>query len=123
MRLLANENFPLRSAHILRATGFDISVVGVEHEGITDHEVMQIAIAEARTIITFDRHYGELIFRHGYRPPAGVVYLRWRRFGPEDPGRYLVELLKSAEIDFSHALTVIDEDTIRQRRYKPANST
>ena len=122
MRLLANENFPLKSARILEAAGFDIKVMGIEFAGITDREVMEIAIREERTIVTFDRHYGELIFRHGYRPASGVIYLRWRQFGPEDPGRYLAQLLTGAQIDFSHALTVIDEDTIRQRKYKPENS-
>ena len=118
MRLLANENFPLNSAKLLRGKGLDIKIVGVECQGTTDREIMEIAIREQRTILTFDRHYGELIFRHGYRPTSGVIYLRWRRFGPEDPGRYLADLLTSTEIDFSQALTVIDEDTIRQRRYK-----
>jgi len=117
MKLLANENFPLKSVHILQAAGFDIKVVGVEFAGITDREVMEIAIQEERTIVTFDRHYGELIFRDGYRPPSGVIYLRWRQFGPEDPGRYLPEFLANSKIDFSHALTVIDQDSIRQRRY------
>lgn len=119
MRLLANENFPLRSIHILRAAGFDIRGVGVEFAGITDREAMEIAIREERTILTFDRHYGELIFRHGFRPACGVIYLRWRQFGPEDPGKYLRELLTNTGVDFSHALTVIDEDTIRQRKYRP----
>jgi len=118
MRLLANENFPLKSADILRSKGFDVTTVGVEFQGISDREVMEIAIREERTIVTFDRHYGELIFRHGYRPAAGVIYLRWRKFSPEEPGRYLADLLTNAKIDFSQALTVIDEDTIRQRRYK-----
>jgi predicted nuclease of predicted toxin-antitoxin system len=122
MRLLANENFPLKSVHILRAGGFDIRVVGAEFAGITDREVMEIAIREERTIVTFDRHYGELIFRHGHRPASGVIYLRWKQFGPEDPGRYLAGLLVSTGIDFSHALTVIDQDSIRQRRYKPDDS-
>lgn len=117
MKILANENFPLASAALLAAAGFDVKVVGVEFAGITDQEIMGIAIRERRVIVTFDRHYGELIFRHGYRPESGVIFLRWRQFGPEDPGRYLAELFKSQEIDFSHALTVIDEDTIRQRRY------
>lgn len=119
MKLLANENFPLKSADVLRAAGFDVKVVGVEFAGITDREVMEIAVREGRTIVTFDRHYGELIFHQGYRPPGGVVFLRWRRFGPEEPGMYLVELFKSMKVDFSNALTVIDEDTIRQRRYTP----
>jgi predicted nuclease of predicted toxin-antitoxin system len=122
MRLLANENFPLKSALILKAEGFDVKVVGVEFTGITDREVLEIAIQEERTLVTFDRHYGELIFRHGYRPASGVIYLRWKHFGPEDPGKYLLELLTSTKIDFSHALTVIDEDTMRQRRYRPDNS-
>ena len=87
--------------------------------GIIDREVIELAIREERTIVTFDRHYGELVFRHGYRPAAGVIYLRWKEFGPEDPGRYLAELLKRTGTDFSHTLTVIDEDTIRQRRYRP----
>jgi len=117
MRFLANENFPLKSANILKAAGFDIKVVGVEFAGVTDREVMETAIREERTILTFDRHYGELIFRDGYQPPAGVIFLRWRQFGPEAPGKYLAQLLASTEIDFSHALTVIDEDSIRQRRY------
>jgi len=119
MRLLANENFPLRSARIIEAAGFDIKMVGVEFTGITDREVLEIAIREERMILTFDRHYGELIFRQGYRPTAGVIYLRWRQFRPEDPGRYLAELLMSPRIDFSHALTVIDQDSIRQRKYPP----
>jgi len=121
MRLLANENFPLKSANILRAAGFDVKIVGLEFAGITDREIMETAIREERTIVTFDRHYGELIFRDGYRPPSGVIFLRWRQFGPEDPGKYLAQLLMSTGIDFSHALTVIDEDTIRQRRYTPEN--
>ncbi len=117
MRILANENVPLKSTDVLKAAGYDVKVVGVESPGITDREVMELAIREERTIVTFDRHYGELIFRHGYRPEAGVIYLRWRQFQPDDPGKYLAELFKNAGIDLTNALTVIDEDTIRQRRY------
>ncbi len=29
---------------------------------------METAIREERTIVTFDRHYGQLIFQQGYRP-------------------------------------------------------
>jgi len=119
MKLLANENFPLKRAHFLKAAGIDVKTVGTDCAGITDREILEIAVREERTIVTFDRHYGELIFRHGQRPPCGVIYLRWKTFGPEDPGRYLAQLFTDRQIDFSYALTVIDEDTIRQRKYKP----
>ncbi len=75
MRLLANENFPLTSVKILENAGYDIIYAGLNFKGILDNEVINIAIKEERTIITFDRDYGELIFKKGYRPRAGVIYL------------------------------------------------
>jgi len=55
IKLLANENFPLASFLYLKAKGIDITSIGIDYSGITDREVMEIAIREARTIITFDR--------------------------------------------------------------------
>jgi len=76
MKLLANENIPTHSILYLRSKGFDISSIGMDDPSIKDDEVMQIAIREKRTIITFDRDYGALIFQHNYRPEQGVIYLR-----------------------------------------------
>lgn len=117
MKLLANENIPSASVHVLRTEGFDVVSVGENFKGISDREVIEFAIKEGRTVITFDRDYGELVFRHGYRIPAGVIYLRWKQYQPDEPGRYLVELLRKESIDLSNALTVIDDDSIRQRKY------
>jgi predicted nuclease of predicted toxin-antitoxin system len=75
MKLLANENFPLLSVKILENSGFDIKSIGQDYSGIFDSEVMEIAIKERRTILTFEHDYGELIFKKGYRPLNGVIYL------------------------------------------------
>ena len=117
MKLLANENFPLQSVKILEAAGFDIKSVGLDYAGIMDSEVMDIAVSEERVIITFDRDYGELIFKKGYRPKAGVIYLRWDAFQPDEPGKYLIQLFQSTDIKFEEMLTVISETNIRQRKY------
>lgn len=117
MKLLANENFPLHSVSILENAGFDIKSIGQDYSGILDSEVIDIAIKEQRTILTFDRDYGELIFRKGYQPPKGVIYLRWDDFQPNEPGSYLIELFKSEDIQFDGMLTVISETNIRQRKY------
>mgnify|MGYP001156213051 CR=1 FL=1 len=76
MRLLANENFPLKSVIYLKEKGYDVKAIGIDNSGIMDEEVMDIAIREERLILTFDRDYGELIFKHNYRPQKGVIYLR-----------------------------------------------
>lgn len=117
MKLLANENFPISSVKILAESGYDIIAVGLEFSGILDREVIELSISENRTIITFDRDYGELIFKIGYKPQSGVIYLRWDEFRPEEPGEYLVELFGSKTIQYENRLTVISRDHIRQRRY------
>jgi predicted nuclease of predicted toxin-antitoxin system len=118
MKLLANENIPLASIKILEKAGFDVKAVGKDFAGILDSEVMELAIQEHRTIITFDRDYGELIFKKGYRPQAGVIYLRWDDFQPYEPGEYLQEFFKSKDLQFEGMLTVISKNNIRQRKYK-----
>lgn len=117
MKLLANENFPLTSVRILENAGHDIKYIGKDHAGVKDSVVMDIAIDEQRTILTFDRDYGELIFKKGYKPSGGVIYLRWDSFRPNEPGEYLKNLFKSTEMRFSGMLTIISKSNIRQRKF------
>jgi len=117
IKLLANENFPLQSVRIFQNSGYDIKAIGLDNQGITDNEVMDIAINEHRTILTFDRDYGELIFRYGYKPKNGVIYLRWNNFTPDEPAIFLLDLFQNEALDFKKSLTVIDRNSIRQRKY------
>lgn len=84
MKLLANENFPFSSVNVLRDAGFDIKAVGIECFGIRDEEVIGFAQEENRTILTFDRDYGELIFKKRFKPEKGLIYLRWNDYEPEE---------------------------------------
>ena len=117
MKLLANENFPYKSINYLKAKGYDIISIGMDNPSIKDSEVMTIAINEGRTILTFDRDYGELIFRHNYKPENGVIYLRLDEYEPEQPGHIIEEIITNKEIDLTRALTVVDKNGLRQRRY------
>ena len=74
-------------------------------------------IQENRTILTFDSDYGELIFRKGYKPSAGVIYFRWKNFKPDDPAFYLIKLFEEKQIKYTNKLTIIGEKSIRQRKY------
>lgn len=117
MKFLANENFPLKSVTLLKEHGIDIISIGGEVAGISDDEVMEIAIAEDRTILTFDSDYGELIFKYNYKPQKGVVYFRIQEFEPDQPGKILISLLNESKLSFESALTVYDSNSIRQRKY------
>jgi predicted nuclease of predicted toxin-antitoxin system len=69
MRLLANESFPMASKKLLVDSGFGIIHIGETNGGISDETVMEMAVAEGRTILTFDRDYGELIFKFDINHP------------------------------------------------------
>jgi hypothetical protein len=63
MHLLANENFPLVSVHLLRQAGYEIASITEDSPGIEDPEVLARAVDEQQIILTFDRDYGELVYR------------------------------------------------------------
>lgn len=116
MKFLANENFPYPSIAYLRNQGFDILSIGETRFGIRDEEVLQIAQDQGRTILTFDRDYGELIFKFRCRPEKGVVYFRFIPASPLEAGFVLEAALKTP-ITLDNNLTVLERDNIRQRRY------
>ena len=116
-KLLANENFPLTSILYLRHKGYDVLSIGTDIPGIQDSHVLAIANEQERTILTFDRDYDELIFKHNFKPLMGVIYLRFDEYTPEEPGIFIENLLSHPEIDFSNAHTVLDKRGVRQRKY------
>ena len=117
LKLLANENFPLQSVKYLQGKGFDVRAIGLDNPSVRDEVVIAFATAEERTIITFDRDYGELIFRNNYKPPCGVIYLRLDQYSPVEPGEIVEMLLGDKFLNFNNALTVVDKNGIRQRKY------
>jgi predicted nuclease of predicted toxin-antitoxin system len=116
MKFLANENFMVAGVRVLRQADLDVIFIGEDAPSIKDWEVMEMAIATNRTILTHDRDYGELVFKYGYRPLAGVIYFRMKDYLPEDPAEMLLRLLADPEFLFEGLHTVIDDDGgIRQR--------
>jgi predicted nuclease of predicted toxin-antitoxin system len=117
-KLLANENFPKTSTLYLKEKGFDVVSIGVDFPGISDTEILEMAISESRTILTFDRDYGELIFKRNFRPQFGVIYLRFNNYSPIFPGELIFTLFQREDFHVENTFTVIDENGIRQRVYK-----
>ena len=116
MRFLANENFPLASVHLLRKNGHDIASMTEDSPGATDLQVLQRAYLEKYIILTFDRDYGELIFRHLAPTPPGVIYFRLDPQTPEEPGEHVLRLLTIKGISYEGNFSVTDGQRIRQRR-------
>ncbi len=61
----------------LSASGHDVTAVALDYaRSIKDHEVLAIARAEGRILITNDKDFGELVHRSRL-PHAGVILFRF----------------------------------------------
>ena len=118
MRFLANENFLYPSIKVLRENGLEIFSIGEESSGISDIEVLKRAVSEELIILTFDRDYGELLFKYHLEAPPAIVYFRNKGLDPKDAARFLLDILQKSEIEIQNMFTVISEDGIRQRKLR-----
>jgi predicted nuclease of predicted toxin-antitoxin system len=115
MRFLANENFPLASVGRLRQAGHDVVSISEVSPGAKDPTVLARAAREGDVLLTFDRDYGELIFRRRLPPPRGLIYLRLVPETPEEAADVIVALLAVPGIRLEGRYTVVDRQRIRQR--------
>ena len=118
MTFLANENFPRPSTIILRENGYTVKSIQEDFPGISDEEVIKIALKSNLIILTFDSDYGEIIFKYSKEIPPSVVFFREKGIKPEFAALSVVNLLVNTDIIITGAFTVIEEKNIRQRFYK-----
>lgn len=115
MNFLANENFPLSSIKLLRNSGHNVVSILEETPGAKDSHILKRAYKEKLIILTFDRDYGELIYRHRALPPRGIVYFRFDPSTPQEPAEILSKILNQKAISLLEKFTVIERNKIRQR--------
>lgn len=115
MKFLADENFPLLSVQRLREANYDIVAIMEVSPGIKDREVLARGVSEKRVILTFDRDYGELVYRLGLKPPAGVLYFRYQPRHPLEPAQQILVMLQEGKLEFSGRFTVVEREQVRQR--------
>ena len=117
MNFLANENFPLVSVRLLRNAGHNVvSVIG-ETPGDQDRDVLKRAHEENRIVLTFDKDYGELIYRHRVFIPAGLVYFRFNPATPEEPADMLLNIIEKGSVPILDRFTVVERRRIRQKTF------
>ena len=112
--ILANENFPRHSVILLKKEGFEVVSVAEQSPGIADSEVLAQACRNRMVILTFDRDYGELLFKYRQSKPEGVVYFRTGLEHPEQAARILLAHLHNG-LEVCGYFTVIDIHGVRQR--------
>ncbi len=118
MKILANENLPGPAVDALREREHDVLWIRTDRPGATDEEILRLAQAQGRLVVTFDKDFGELAFRWGLPAQCGVVLLRMPVQKPEAIAGRVVQILESRE-DWAGLFSVVEENRIRTRPLPP----
>ncbi|MBF0559021.1 MAG: DUF5615 family PIN-like protein [Nitrospirae bacterium] len=114
MRFLANENIPLDAVSVLRGKGHDVTWIRTDCPGTSDEDILARAVTEKRILITCDKDFGELAFRHRLPAYCGIILFRI----PERSSAYLAKIVAAAMESFSDwtgHFTVVEEHRIRMK--------
>ena len=118
MRLLADESMDHPIVARLRADGHEVASVAEESPGLPDPGVLARAAREGVVLLTADKDFGELVYRHR-RPYAGVL-LVWLAGLDEAAKCELVSRVVSERgSELPGAFSVASEDSLRIRRQPP----
>lgn len=113
-RWLFNENVPRPSVEKLRAAGWEVLSVAERLPGSTDIEVLAFAREQQCWLATFDRDYGELVFRRGVPPPPLVLLFRVLSYSPDEPAGWVTSLYAGGQFREGH-FHIYDGHTMRRR--------
>ncbi len=114
MRLCANENLPEDCILRLRQNGHDVLWIREASPGVPDTEVLTRPLAENRLLLTFDKDFGELVFRRGANASHGVVLFRIAQPSAAAVAGRVAAVLASRD-DWAGHFSVVEEFAVRMR--------
>lgn len=111
LKFLADENIPLDVVNILKKDGINIISITEIDLGLEDEAILKLADKEDMVIITFDKDFGELVFK-AKKKSKGIILLQ---FHPQTVG-YIVSVLKNVlklSINFNKSFLVVETGRVR----------
>lgn len=114
MRFILDESVEFGLLAFLESEGHDATAVASQYpQSLSDGDVLAIAYAEQRVVITNDSDFGELVFRHKL-PHSGVIFFR---LPPGDTAAKIEALRKALKLNDERVdrFVVIDRRGVRVR--------
>ncbi len=114
MNLLADENVDWAVVERLRLDGHQVDSIAELSPGVSDEEVLRLAVATGAVLVTGDKDFGELVYRRGLAH-AGVVLLRLDGLDNVTKPEVVSRAIQDNSADLPGAFTVISSDSVRLR--------
>lgn len=117
MRFLVDECYPKAVVERLRKEGHDVLYAAEAHRSAADPDLLAIATAENRILVTEDFDFGELLIRDRH-PSSGAIVIFLPASKPQDRAERLVAALSASNLVFHGALSIVEARRVRQRRFE-----
>jgi predicted nuclease of predicted toxin-antitoxin system len=110
-QFIADENIPKETVDLLKKQRLDIISVTEFASGLGDTEVLDLANKNGRIVITFDKDFGQLIFKEK-RKTKGLMLLR---FVPKSPQQIAerIQQVVTANVRMEKCVITVKKDSIR----------
>ena len=112
MRFLADENFPRSALQSLRDAGLAVDWIGDDQSGAPDEQVLARCAAEKRTLLTFDKDFGEMAFRKRLPAQCGVILFRITPQSPSEIADIALSAITS-QSEWGGYFSVVTRERIR----------
>jgi len=114
--IVADESVDGNIVAHLESKGYKICYIKQYSKGISDTQVIEVAIQHKALLITEDKDFGELVFRLRM-PHHGILLLRLA--GVEETKKcFLVESVLKNKVALKNKFSVLDEEKLRIREMK-----
>jgi predicted nuclease of predicted toxin-antitoxin system len=114
LRFLVDECVDRRLVDALAAAGHELKLAPT---GLADQEIVALANADGRLVLTQDYDFGEMAVRHGYSPRA-VVMVACQTLAPAQRYDYVAAKIAELAASLDGRLTTIRPQRVRQRELR-----
>ncbi|HET6261633.1 MAG TPA: DUF5615 family PIN-like protein [Chloroflexia bacterium] len=117
MRIVADEGVEHQVVERLRQAGHQVTYVAELHPGITDQEVLSLTESNVAVLLTLDKDFGEMTYRHRYSAP-GIVLARLHALTAEQKASVMAAVFAEHGEELAGAFTVVSAGSIRIRPHR-----
>jgi len=115
LRLLSAGGVERQVVEALRAHGDEVTYVAEMSPGVSDDDVLRLAVEDGAPLVTSDKDFGELVFRQG-RVHAGGVLLRIYGIDPLEKEAVTSSVFAEHSERLVDAFAVVEQRQVRIRR-------
>ena len=114
LKFLADESCDFAIVRRLRFSDYDVKAVVEDMSGAVDREIIRLASAEERILITEDKDFGEWVYAHK-TITTGVILIRYPTAARKSMIEGIVQLVDKHGYTLSGKFTVLEPGRARIR--------